>query len=138
VLSLNYDILLAELSYTPRSGSKKDLRNDPFTSYIVVFLSHAKIHRFRVRIGWLSLTILSYYHLLRLLKNFTLFKERTGNIVQLLVFIFKDSEYIENLEIMLREYMVWNVEILMRNADFKSFLGRNLSLEQTIFRLMWE
>lgn len=31
----------------------------------------------------------------------------------------------ENLENMLQDYMVWNVEILMRNADFKSFLERN-------------
>jgi hypothetical protein len=135
---LNYDILLANLSHTPRSESEKDLRNDPFTSYVAVFLSHAEIHRFGVRIGWPSLIILSFYRLLRLLKNFTLFKKRTGDIVQLLVFIFKDSEYIGNLEVMLRDYMVWNVQILMRNADFKSFLGRNLSLEQTVFRSMWE
>ena len=70
--------------------------------------------------------------------NFTLFEERTEDIVQLLVFVFEDSEYMGNLENMLRDYMVWNVEILTRNADFKSFLGRNLSLEQTVFRLMWE
>lgn len=50
----------------------------------------------------------------------------------------REDGYMENLENMLRDYMVWNVEILMRNADFKSFLGRNLSLEQTVFRSMWE
>jgi hypothetical protein len=81
VLSLNYNILLAKLGYTPRSGSKKDLRNDPFTNYAAVFLSHAKIYRFGVRIGWLSLSVLSYYQLLGLLENFTLFEERTGDIV---------------------------------------------------------
>lgn len=71
-----------------------------------MFLSHAEIHRFRFRIGWLSLILLSFYRLLRLLKNFTLFEERTGDIVQLLVFIFKDSEYIRNLEVILRDYIV--------------------------------
>ncbi|KAJ5202168.1 hypothetical protein N7449_004247 [Penicillium cf. viridicatum] len=137
----NYDILLAELAelgYTPPLGSEKDLNNDPFTSYAVVFLSYAEIYRFGFRIGWLSLILLSFYRLLRLLEDFTLFEERTGDIVQLLVFVFEDSEYIRNLEVMLRDYMVWNVEILMRNADFKSFLARNLSLEQTVFRSMWK
>ncbi|KAJ6142862.1 hypothetical protein N7471_002315 [Penicillium samsonianum] len=103
-LLLNYNILLAELGHTPRLGSEKDLSNNPFTSYTVVFLSHAEIH------------------------------QRTGDIVRLLVFVFKDSEYMRNLEVMLRDYMVWNMEILMRNADFKSFLARNLSLEETVFR----
>lgn len=137
----NYDILLAELAelgHTPPSGSEKDLNNDPFTNYAAVFLSHAEIHRFGFRTGWLSLILLSFYRLLRLLEDFTLFEERTGDIVQLLVFVFEDSEYMRNLEVMLRDYMVWNVEILMRNADFKSFLARNLSLEQTVFRSMWK
>jgi hypothetical protein len=107
-------------------------------SYTAVFLSHAEIHRFRVRTGWLSLSALSLYRLLRLLKNFTLFEERLGDIVQLLVFVFEDSQYMGNLEKMLQDYMVWNMETLMRNADFESFLGRKLSLEQTVFRLMWE
>jgi hypothetical protein len=63
-----------------------------------VFLCRAEIYRFRVRIGWLSLSVLSFYRLLRLLKNFTLFKARTGDIVQLLVFVFENSEYVEILE----------------------------------------
>ncbi|KAJ6163864.1 hypothetical protein N7497_003843, partial [Penicillium chrysogenum] len=137
-LLLNHDILLAKLGHTPRSGSEKDISNDPFTGYAAVFLSHAEVHRYGVRTGWLSLVVLSFYQLLRLLENFTLFEERTGDIVQLLVFVFEDSEYMEQLEVMLRDYMVWNVETLMRDADFKSFLGRNLSLEQTDFRSMWE
>jgi hypothetical protein len=103
-----------------------------------VFQTHAEIHRFGVRTGWLSLIVLSFYRLLRLLEKFTLFEERTGDIVQLLVFVFEDSEYMKNLEILLRDYMVWNVEILMRNPDFRSFLERNSSLEQTVFRSMWE
>ena len=135
---LNHDILLAKLGHTPRSGSEKDISNDPFTGYAAVFLSHAEVHRYGVRTGWLSLIVLSLYQLLRLLENFTLFEERTGDIVQLLVFVFEDSEYMEQLEVMMRDYMVWNVETLMRDADFKSFLGRNLSLEQTDFRSMWE
>lgn len=137
-LSLNYDILLAKLGHTMRPEPKKDFNNDPNTSYAAVFLSHAEIHRFAARTGWLSLNVLSFYRLLRLLENFTLFEERVDDIVQLLVFTFEESEHLVNLENMLRDYMVWNVEVLMRNADFKSFLERNSSLEQTVFRSMWK
>lgn len=128
----------AELSHTPRSGSGGNLSNEPNTSYAAVFLGHAEIHRFAVRTDWYSLSVLSFYLLLRLLENFTLFEERTGDIVQLLIFDFEESESIKNLENMLRDYMIWNVEILMRNADFKRFLDRNSLLEQTVFRSMWD
>ena len=42
----------------------------------------------------------------------------------------------ENLENMLRDHMVWNVEVLIWIANFKGFLGRNLSLKQTVFHSM--
>lgn len=67
----NYDILLAELAelgHTPRSGFEKDLNNDPFTSYAAVFLSHAEIHRFGFRTGWLSLILLSFYTCISILQ----------------------------------------------------------------------
>ncbi|KAF5859930.1 hypothetical protein ETB97_002189 [Aspergillus alliaceus] len=122
-LSRNYEILLAELGHTPQPGAEKDLSNDSNTSYAAVFLSHAEIHRFAARTGWLSLDLLSLYRLLRLLETVTLFEERTGDIVQLLVFVFEESEHMKNLEEMLCDYMVWNVEMLMHNAEFKSFLS---------------
>ncbi|KAJ5404010.1 hypothetical protein N7509_003881 [Penicillium cosmopolitanum] len=136
-LSLNYGIMQAELSHTPRSGSEGNLSNNPNTSYAAVFLGHADTHRFALRTDWYSLSVLSFYRLLRLLENFTLFEERTGDIVQLLIFVFEESESIKNLENMLRDYIIWNVKILMRNADFKRFLDRNSSLEQAVFRSMW-
>ncbi|KAE8391624.1 hypothetical protein BDV23DRAFT_171574 [Aspergillus alliaceus] len=124
-LSRNYEILLAELGHTPQPGAEKDLSNDPNTSYAAVFLSHAEIHRFAARTGWLSLDLLSLYRLLRLLETVTLFEERTGDIVQ-------------TWEKMLCDYMVWNVEMLMHNAEFKSFLERNPPLENIVFRSMWD
>ncbi|KAJ5111449.1 hypothetical protein N7532_001984, partial [Penicillium argentinense] len=104
--------------------------------YAAVFLTHTEIHRFAFRTGWYPLRVLSYCRFLRLLEKFTVFKARTGDIVQLLEFVFEDSEYMQNLASMARDYMVWNVEMIMRKADFKSFLQRN-SLEQTVFRSMW-
>lgn len=138
VLTLNYGILLEGLGHTPQSELEKDFNKDPFTSYAVVFLSHAEIHRFALRTGWLSLSVLSFYKLLQLLENFALFEERTGDIVQLLKFVFEDSEDMQNMENMLRDYIVWNVDVMMRNIDFRDFLERNPSLEQTVFRSMWE
>lgn len=137
-LSHNYDILLAKLEHTPRSVLEKHLKMEDDTSYAETFLGHAEIDRFAARTGWLSLHVLSFYRLLRLLEDFTLFEERTEDIVQLLVLAFEESEHMENLENMLRDYMVWNVKILIRNADFRSFLERNTSLEQTVFRSTWK
>ncbi|KAJ5396518.1 hypothetical protein N7509_004631 [Penicillium cosmopolitanum] len=101
-------------------------------------LTQAMQQCFWVTLKSIVLHVLSFYLLLRLLENFTLFEERTGDIVQLLIFDFEESESIKNLENMLRDYMIWNVEILMRNADFKRFLDRNSLLEQTVFRSMWD
>lgn len=49
-------------------------------------------------------------------------------------YMFQDNEYTENLENILREYIVRNVGMMMRNVDLKAFLERNQPLEQTVFR----
>lgn len=138
VLSLNYDILLDCLGWTSLPRIEEGINNDRFTSYGAVFISHAEIHRFGIRTGWIFLTTLSYYRLLRLLANFTLSEERTGDIVQLLELVFEDTEKMDNLENMLRDYVVWNLEMMMRNTDFQRFLEQHPSLEQTVFRAMWD
>lgn len=137
-LSRNYDRLLRKLDHPPRSKSVKELNNDSFTSYAAVFLSHAEIYRFGIRTGWRSLIALSVHRLLHLLKGFTLFEERTGDVVQLLKSVFEDSEDMIHLETLLLDYIVWNVEMMMRNDGFRDFLERNPMLEQTVFRAMWE
>jgi hypothetical protein len=52
--------------------------------------------------------------------------------------VFEDSEYMENMQDILRDYAAWNVEILMQNADFQRLLNRVPPLEKAIFRSMWE
>lgn len=121
-LLLNYDILLTEFGYIPRSGFEKNLCNDPFISYAAVFLCHAELHRFGVRTGWLSLSVLSSYRFLQLLENFTLFEERTKDIVQLLEFVFEDSEYMENLENMLRSLYRLSVHVEIRLTSLTNVL----------------
>ncbi|KAJ0421143.1 hypothetical protein BJY00DRAFT_301038 [Aspergillus carlsbadensis] len=69
---------------------------------IIPRLDHEALYKDRV----VSLCAWSLYYLVYLLDNFTLFMERTSDIVQLLEFMFKDN------------YAVWNVEILIQDADF--------------------
>lgn len=106
VLSYNYDILLNQLGSSLPSEAENDLSNDSFTSYAAVFIIHAETHRFALRTGWASLFVFSYYRLLQLLANFTLHEERTEDIVRLLAIVFESAGYMENLENMLRDYMV--------------------------------
>lgn len=100
------------------------------------FSSATRKYRLGLRTDWVSLCAWSLYRLLHLLDNFTLFDERSGDIVQLLSF--GDSEYMENMQDILQEYAVWNVEILMQDADFQRLLDRVPSLEKAIFRSMWK
>lgn len=64
VLSLSYNNLLKEIGWTLYPETKEGFSNDCFTSYREVFLSHAEMHHFAVRTGWLSLAHLSSYRLL--------------------------------------------------------------------------
>ncbi|KAJ5642570.1 hypothetical protein N7490_006570 [Penicillium lividum] len=138
VLPHYYNVLLGRLGHPRLSESEKSLSNDPSTSYAAALLSHAEIYCFGVRTNWKCLALLSFFRLLRELENFTLYEERTGDIVQLLEYVFEGTVYMDCLETLLRHYIVWNVDLMMRNVDFKGFLERNPSLEQTVFRSMWE
>lgn len=111
---------------------------DPAVDYSAVFLSHAEILRLSCRTKWVSLRDRSLYWLIRSLARFQLFKERTQDIVTLLKFVFEESECIEVIQMVLQHYVVWNVEILMCDADFRQLLDRVPTLEKAIFRSMWE
>lgn len=87
---------------------------DPADSYASVFLSHVEVYCFGYRMNWGPLCDRSFYWLIRSLARFKLFKERTGNIVKLLKFVFEENEYMGNLQVILRDYVAWNVEILMQ------------------------
>jgi hypothetical protein len=101
-----------------------------------VFLSHAEDYRFAYAMDWDSLCALSLYRLIRSLASFTLFEERTGDIVKLLKFVFEENEDMHDMRDVLIHYAAWNVEILMRDADFPKLIDRVPSLEKAIFRAM--
>jgi hypothetical protein len=99
--------------------------------------SHAEVYRLAVTTHWVPLWALSLYRLIRSLASFTLCEERTGDIIELLKFVFEENEYKYELKVVLVDYAAWNVEILMRDADFRQLLDRVPSLEKAIFRAMW-
>jgi hypothetical protein len=117
---------------------EKVMNSNPRANYAEIFLSHAKVYRVGFRTDWVLLCAWSLFRLLHLLANYTLFDERTGDIVQLLKFVFEDSEYMENMQDILRDYAVWNVETLMQDADFQQLLDRVPPLEKAIFHSMWK
>ncbi|KAJ6016367.1 hypothetical protein N7540_010958 [Penicillium herquei] len=120
------------------SKSENDLSNGRYTNYAEVFLSHAEIHQFGVKTGWNSLSTLSFRRLYRDLENFKLHEERTADIVKLLKYVFEGQVCVKSLQRLLIHYITWNVDMMMRNVDFKEFLERNPWLEHTVFQSMWE
>jgi hypothetical protein len=54
-----------------------------------------------------------------LLASFTLFEERTGDVIKLIKFIFKETEGMHNMQDMLVHYTAWNVKVLMGDGDFQ-------------------
>ncbi|KAJ5212496.1 uncharacterized protein N7498_004142 [Penicillium cinerascens] len=133
-----YALLLERLDQAPRSEDEEDLNTESLDSCADLLLSHAKMYRFGFRIDWLSLWASPFYWLMRSLENFTLLEEGTKDIVQLLQFFFEDSEHIENMRGVLRDYVVWKVEIMVQDADFQKLLERIPSLEKAVFRSTWK
>jgi hypothetical protein len=126
-----------KLEKAPLDEDGKAPNTDPADNYAGVFLGHARVYHLAYRTDWLSLCALSLYRLIRSLASFTLCEERTGDIVKLLKFVFEEIEDISDMQDVLVHYAAWNVEILMRDADFRQLLDRVPSLETAIFRLMW-
>ena len=127
----------AKLDKAPLDADGEALNKDPADNYANIFLSHAEVYRFAYATNWYSLCALSLYRLIRSLAGFTLFEERTGDIVRLMKFVFEENEGMHDVRDALVHYAVWNVEILMRDADFRQLLDRVPSLEKAIFRAMW-
>ncbi|KAH2790290.1 hypothetical protein KXW39_002482 [Aspergillus fumigatus] len=126
-----------ELDKTPLDEDGKVPNTDPADNYAGVFLAHAKVYHLAHTTDWHSLCALSLYRLIRSLASLTLCEEQTGDIVKLLKFVFEEIEDINDMQDVLVHYAAWNVEILMRDADFRQLLDRVPSLETAIFRLIW-
>ena len=127
-----------KLDKAPLDEDGKVPNTDPADNYAGVFLSHAEVYCLVYTTDWFSLCALSLYRLIRSLASFTLFEERTGDIVKLLKFVFEENEVINDMRDVSVHYAAWNVEIpLMRDTDFRQLLDRVPSLETAIFRVIW-
>jgi hypothetical protein len=132
-----YGHLLEQLDQPPRAEVAENSIIDHRHSYVNVFICHAEIHRFAYNTDWTSLRVLSIHRLIQSLEHFELSKDRTRDIVGLLQFCFEDSERIEDVQDLLRDYIVWNVEVMMQDTDFSKLLERVPSLEKAVFHSMW-
>lgn len=120
------------------SHEEVEVATNPKDDYSGVFLCHAEIYSFAYSMNWNSLCHLSLYRLIRLLANFTLVPRRTGDIVKLLQFVFRGSdEVMEDMKTMLRDYVLWNAEIMTQDAGFFDLLDEVPYLEMVLFRSMW-
>ncbi|OJJ52157.1 hypothetical protein ASPSYDRAFT_62957 [Aspergillus sydowii CBS 593.65] len=81
-----------------------DEPTNPTEDYTEILLAHARVHRVAHRIEWTSLRVLSLYRLTRLLANFTISEDRTGDIVSLLRFVFVESEQMKDIQKLLCDY----------------------------------
>lgn len=91
--------LLERLDQCPNYRAKEEPQTDSKYDHTKIFSCHAEICRFVERTNWTSLCNLSLYLLLQLLANFTLWGERTTNVVTLVEVIFEesDNEHVGNL-----------------------------------------
>ncbi|CAI7621479.1 unnamed protein product [Penicillium palitans] len=132
-----YGYLLEKLDQAPRAEAAENSATDHRYSYANVFMCHAEINRFAYNADWTSLRVLSLHRLIQSLEHFELSKDRTREIIGLLQFCFEDKGQIEDMQTVLRDYVVWNVEVMMQDTDFSKLLERVPSLQKAVFRSMW-
>ncbi|KAL4935807.1 hypothetical protein BDV06DRAFT_206145 [Aspergillus oleicola] len=106
-------------------------------NYAELLLCHARIHRYAYRSDCAALCVLSLKHLAQLLEGLVMCPQNIKDIVKLLEFAFEESEFMDNLQHILLEYMVWNIEALMENPAILDFLETSPDLEEMVFRKMW-
>jgi hypothetical protein len=104
-----YAFIKKNLDKEPLDEDGEIPNTDPADNYVGVFLSHAEVYRLAVTTHWVPLWALSLYRLIRSLASFTLCEERTGDIVELLKFVFEENEYMHDLRDVLVHYAAWNV-----------------------------
>ncbi|KAL4756340.1 uncharacterized protein BDW70DRAFT_145062 [Aspergillus foveolatus] len=129
-----YDILER---YTDMRPTTQPACTDPANDYAEILLCHARIHRYAFRSDCAALCVLSLKHITNLLEGLVLGPQQTKDVVRFLEFVYEESEFMDNLQHILGEYMVWNIEVLMQDAAFLNFLDASPDLEKMIFRRMW-
>ena len=99
---------------------------EPNENYTAVFLSHAHLYAFARNYDIPSLKTLALENLHLALDRFTLHPERTGDIIELLRYIYSSRELKEgageDMREMLRGYIGFQMDVLMKDRDFRGLM----------------
>ena len=140
--------LLEEVSLTPRMQLKESfiqrktvIRQDnssvppprpnqsPQEDYTDVFLSHAQLYVFADKYDIKTLKILALENLHASLAIYTLYEECTGDIVDLLRYVYANTsetvDDVEELRTLLTLYMGYEMDTLMQDEDFRDLMVTN-------------
>ena len=98
----------------------------PEEDYTEVFLSHAQLYVFAEKYDMQTLKILALENLQTALAIFTLHEQRTGDIIKLLRYVYANtsepSDGVEDLRTLLRDYVGYEMDILMKNDEFRELM----------------
>ena len=98
---------------------------EPNENYTPIFLSHARLYVFAHKYDIPALKTLALENLHMTLEKFTLHPERTGDIIELLRYIYGSKEFKEGAEAMremLRGYIGFQMDVLMKDRDFRGLM----------------
>ena len=98
----------------------------PEEDYTEVFLSHAQLYVFAEQFDIQTLKLSALENLQTTLANFTLYQERTGDIITLLQYVYSNtsepSDDAEDLRTLLRDYVGYEMDILMKDDEFRDLM----------------
>ena len=98
---------------------------EPNENYTPIFLSHAHLYVFALKYDIPSLKTLALENLHMTLDRFTLHPERTGDIIELLRYVYGSQELkdgVEEMREMLRGYIGFQMDVLMKDRDFRGLM----------------
>ena len=94
--------------------------------YTEVFLCHARLYVWAEKYDIQTLKTLAFEELHRTLAIYTLYRERTGDIVALLRYIYANTGVRakggKDLRTLLRDYIEYEMSVLMKDEDFQGFM----------------
>ncbi len=94
--------------------------------YTEVFLSHARVYVFAEKYDIQLLKALALDELHGTLQNFDLHPERTGDIIDLLRYVYASTgepvDGVEDMRTILTQYVGFEMDTLMKNNDFRDLL----------------
>lgn len=98
----------------------------PVEDYTNIFLSHARLHVFADKYDVGLLKLLALEELQITLAKFSLYSERTGDIVELLRYIYVNSGEsvpgVEDLRTLTTHYVGYEMDTLMKDENFKALM----------------